>query len=83
MLMHMMPCSSFSASNTRGVTLHAKTRDDRLIPNKPRVSYAKLQREGVSSTLDRAFPSGRPRLDLVVKLAGVGAWRALIGGLGV
>jgi hypothetical protein len=53
-----------------------------LIPNKPRVSYAKLPREGVSGNLDRTILCGLPRLDLVVKRAGAGAQRALISGLG-
>jgi hypothetical protein len=54
-----------------------KTRDGGLIPNKPRVSYAKLPHEGVSGNLDRTISSERPRLDLA------GAWRALTGGLGL
>jgi hypothetical protein len=61
--------------------LRAKTRDGGLIPNKPRVSYAKPPREGVSGNLNRMIPSARPRLDLTVER--VGAWRALTGGLGV
>jgi hypothetical protein len=33
--------------------LYAKTRDDRLISSKPRVSLIKLPREGVSSESNR------------------------------
>jgi hypothetical protein len=55
----------FNLQNFRG--LRAKTRDDGLIPNKPRVSYAKLPCEGVLGTLDRTIPSGRPRLDLAAE----------------
>ena len=60
-----------------------KTRDNRLIANKPRVSLTKLPREGLSGTLDRTIPSERPKLDLAVERAGAGARRALTGGLGV
>jgi hypothetical protein len=52
-----------------------------LILVNPRVSYAKLPREGVSGTLDRTILSRRPRLDLVAERTG--ARRALTGGLGV
>jgi hypothetical protein len=60
--------------------MRTKTRDDGLIPNKPRVSYAKLPHEGVSGNLNRTIPSGRPRLDLAVERAG--ARRVLTGGIG-
>ena len=43
--------------------LRAKTQDDGLIIENPRVSYAKPPREGVSGNLDRTITSGRPRLD--------------------
>jgi hypothetical protein len=33
--------------------LHAKTRDEELIPNNSRVSLTKLPREGVSGLLNR------------------------------
>jgi hypothetical protein len=52
-----------------------------LILGNPRVSYAKLPREGVSGTLDRTILSGRPRLDLAAERAG--ARRALTVGLEV
>jgi hypothetical protein len=60
-----------------------KTWDGGLIPNKLRVSYAKLPHEGVSGNLDRTIPSKRPRLDLSAERAGAGVRRVLIGGLGM
>jgi hypothetical protein len=57
----------FNLQDLRG--LPAKTRDGGLILGNPRVSYAKLPREGVSGTLDHTIPSGRTRLDLVAERA--------------
>ena len=54
-----------------------------MILGNPRVSYAKLPREGVLGNMDRAITSGHPRLDLAVERAGTDAQRALTGGLGV
>jgi hypothetical protein len=44
--------------------LRAKTRDDGLILNKPRVSSIKLQCEGVSGDSNRYIRNRWPRLDL-------------------
>jgi hypothetical protein len=44
--------------------LHAKTRDDGLISNIPRVSLRKLPREGVSSESNRWIRNRHLRLDM-------------------
>jgi hypothetical protein len=79
LILRLFKSLGFHLQDFRG--LRAKTRDGGLIPNKPRVSYAKPPREGVSGNLNRTIPSARPRLDLTVERAG--ARRALTCGLGV
>jgi hypothetical protein len=58
-----------------------KTRDDRLILGKPRVSLTKRSCEGVSDSLSRQILNQRSRLDPSAS-ARVDPRRALTGGLG-
>jgi hypothetical protein len=81
LILRLFKSLGFNLQVFRG--LRVKTRDDGLIPNKLRVSYAKPPHKGVLGNLNRTIPSGWPRLDLTVERAGAGARRALKGGLGV
>jgi hypothetical protein len=67
LIMSLFKRSGVCLKETRG--LRTKIQDDGLILWNLRVSYAKLPREGVSGTLERAITSGRLRLDLTVERA--------------
>jgi hypothetical protein len=60
--------SGVCLKETKG--LRAKSRYDRLILGNPRVSYAKLPREGVSGNLDRTITSERLGLNPTSERAG-------------
>jgi hypothetical protein len=51
LILRIFKSRGFNLQDYRG--LRAKTRDDGLILNKPRVSLIKLPREGVSDDLNR------------------------------
>jgi|SRR5690242_7869759 hypothetical protein len=73
MSMHMMLCSSFSDSNTRGVT-------GGLILTKLRVSLAIYCAKGVSGSLSRTIMNKRQRSDPVGECTGVGTDAQLTSG---
>jgi hypothetical protein len=51
LILRIFKSPGFNLQEYRG--LRAKTRDDELIPNNPRVSLIKLPREGVSGKSNR------------------------------
>jgi hypothetical protein len=71
LILRLFKSLGFNLQHCKG--LRTETRDNGLIPNKQRVSYTKLPREGVSGTLDRTILSERTRLDLAVERTGADA----------